>query len=142
MRFRALTLALLVSLLDPSGDPALAQSAPRAGGGYVVSEFPLRLTVASGAAEQGSALLFTDLGTGRIVRFDPSHAALLRVRIVDAVGDATVQAVLLASEVAAGLHCGLPVGTYTVIAESSDGKRSESAIAVTGQTRVFRVALR
>ena len=62
--------ALVAAVAGAPIDGALAQTAPKAGPGFVVTELPVHLEVGSGLAEHDGALLFTDLGTGGIVRLD------------------------------------------------------------------------
>jgi len=70
--------ALVAAVAGAPIDGALAQSAPKAGPGFVVTEFPVRLKAGSGLAEHDGALLFTDLGSGQVVKIDfGSNAALL-----------------------------------------------------------------
>ena len=61
-RRRAGILSAALAALAPS-----ALAAPEAGPGFAVAELPVELQIASGAAELDGDLVFTDLGTGRVL---------------------------------------------------------------------------
>jgi hypothetical protein len=65
---------LVGALASVPFDDVLAQSAPEAAAGFVVSELPIHLEVGSGLAEQDGRLFFTDMGTGGVIRLDPGSA--------------------------------------------------------------------
>ncbi len=77
-RAGAIAAGVIGALASAPIDAVLAQSAPTAEAGFVVSELPIHLEVGSGLAEQDGSLFFTDMGTGGVIRVDPgSNATLL-----------------------------------------------------------------
>jgi hypothetical protein len=74
-RAGAIAAGLIGALAAAPIDAVLAQSAPKAAAGFVVSELPIHLKVGSGVAERDGTLLFTDVGTGGVIRVDPGSNA-------------------------------------------------------------------
>lgn len=73
--------ALVAALARAPIECALAQAAPMAGPGFVVTELPVRLQVGSGLAEHDGTLVFTDLGSGEVVQLDSTSNASLLVTL-------------------------------------------------------------
>jgi hypothetical protein len=74
-RAGAIAAALVGALAAAPIVAVLAQSAPEAAAGFVVSELPIHLEVGSGVAERDGRLFFTDIGTGKIIQLDPGSDA-------------------------------------------------------------------
>lgn len=69
--------ALVAALAGAAVESALAQAAPMAGPGFVVTEFPVHLRVGSGVTEHDGRLVFTDLGSGEVVRLESASTPSL-----------------------------------------------------------------
>ena len=76
-RASAIAAVIIGALASAPIDAVLAQSAPKAEAGFVVSELPIHLKVGSGAAERDGTLFFTDMGTGKVLRVDPGSSPTL-----------------------------------------------------------------
>lgn len=72
-----MTAALVAALAAAPIECVLAQAAPMAGPGFVVAELPVQLQVGSGVTEHDGMLVFTDLGSGEVVRLESASKASL-----------------------------------------------------------------
>jgi hypothetical protein len=73
--------ALAAALAGAAVERALAQAAPMAGSGFVVTELPVKLRVGSGVTEDDGRLLFTDLGSGEVLRLESASTPSLLVTL-------------------------------------------------------------